>query len=73
MLFRSINNKTGKVYFDTHPVLPREIFAQDILNGGEPLVVPITLTISSPNSTIPSFDGQSSVTIFRRGGRLQNK
>jgi hypothetical protein len=68
-----IDNKKGSIYFDTHPMLPFPIFRQDILNGGEAMIVPVTLTITSPGTLTPSFDGQSSVPIYRRGGHLQSK
>jgi len=68
-----IDNKKGTIYFDTHPILGRAAFGQDIFNGGVPLTVPIILTIGADGTLNPSFDGQSSVTVFRRGGHIQNK
>jgi len=68
-----VDNKKGTLDFDTHPILPGTLFGDDILEGGVPFVLPITVTIASPGETIPSFDGQSSVTLFRRGNSLKNK
>lgn len=68
-----IDNKKGTFYFDTHGVDPRALFGADILVAGEPLVMPVTLTIAAPGVTTPVFDGQSSVTLFRRGNSLRNK
>ncbi|HYG74518.1 MAG TPA: Ig domain-containing protein [Planctomycetota bacterium] len=69
-----IDNKKGTVDFDIHPTPAGDIFGDDILEGGVPFVMPVTITISGgENDVSPSYDGQSSVTIFRRGNTLKNK
>ncbi|HEY3324672.1 MAG TPA: hypothetical protein VGP72_29745 [Planctomycetota bacterium] len=68
-----IDNKRGTIYFDTFGLLPRGIFGEDILVGGEPLVTTITVSIATPGAVNFSFDGQSAVALFRRGKTIKNK
>lgn len=75
-----IDNKRGTFTIDTFPFDPLNVFDQDILEAGVPFSVPLTLTIAppltggaAPSSTVATFDGQSSVTLFRKGDSLKNK
>ncbi len=69
-----IDNASGTVFISTLGLDPRALFGQDFLVAGTPYTMPITLNIASAiNPTKPTFDGQSSVTLFRKGNSLINK
>ncbi len=68
-----IDNKRGTFVVETFPLAPGSLFQQDIIESGEPLTVPLTMTIGAPNATTPTFDGQSSIPFFRKGSSLKNK
>src|SRR5579862_1835199 len=66
-----IDNKKGTVLITTHGLDPNdELFGSDILIAGEPHTVPITLTIAGADPHNPTFDGQSTVTLFRTGSTI---
>jgi hypothetical protein len=67
-----VDQNKGTFFIDTHGLDPRALFGTDIPIAGEPLVMPVTLTIGA-DGAIPLFDGQSSVTLFRRGNTIKNK
>ncbi|MGD0093788.1 MAG: Ig domain-containing protein [Planctomycetota bacterium] len=75
----NIDNQKGTFYFDTHGLAdsygldPGSLFQVDFLKAGEPYVMPVTLTVTRPGQNDPVFDGQSPVTIFRKGNTIQNK
>ncbi len=69
-----IDNKKGTVLITTHGLAAsKDLFGVDILVAGDPMTVPITLTIGGPNLRTPTFDGQSTVTIFRKGKNIVNR
>ena len=69
-----IDNTKGTVLITTNGLDPaNQLFGIDILNAGEPQTIPITLTISGPDIHNPTFDGQSTVTLFRKGMSIKNK
>ncbi|MCY3018116.1 MAG: putative Ig domain-containing protein [Planctomycetota bacterium] len=68
-----IDNKKGTFFIDTHGIPPGLLFAEDILLAGEPYVMTVTVTIYTPGTDTPTFDGQSSVTLFRKGNTIRNK
>ena len=64
----------GASLITTHGLDPNdELFGSDILIAGEPHTVPITLTIAGADPHNPTFDGQSTVTLFRSGSTIKNK
>lgn len=69
-----IDNKKGTVLITTHGLAAdQNLFGADILIAGEPETVPITLTIAGPDIHTATFDGQSTVTLFRKGKGISNK
>ena len=46
---------------------------QDFLVAGDAFQMPVTITIGAPGSPTPTFDGQSPVTLFRKGNVIINK
>ncbi len=69
-----IDNKKGTVLITTNGLDPaNQLFGVDVLNAGDPQTIPITLTISGPDIHNPTFDGQSTVTLFRKGAIIMNK
>jgi hypothetical protein len=69
-----IDNKKGTVLITTHGLDPKNsLFGEDILIAGQPHEVPVTLTIAGNDPANPTFDGQSTVTLFRRGSAIKNK
>jgi len=69
----TIDNNKGTIMFDTNYLEAFRIFAEDTLDSGEPQLLPIALTFSSPDGKTVSFQAISSVTVFRKGNHLQNK
>lgn len=69
-----IDNQKGTVLITTHGLAASQnLFGVDILVAGDPETVPITLTIGGPDLHNPTFDGQSTVSIFRKGKNIVNK
>ncbi|MEI6231997.1 MAG: putative Ig domain-containing protein [Planctomycetota bacterium] len=69
-----IDNAAGTVFISTHGVAAStDLFGQDILFADDPQTIPITLQISGPDLRSATFDGQSTVTVFRKGKVLVNK
>ena len=69
-----IDNNKGKITIETNPVVAGDIFSADVLAAGTPFTMTVTLSITqkgAPNSFI--FDGQSSITVFRKGSNVMNK
>ena len=69
----TIDNKFGTIKIETHGLDPRALFGEDVLRAGIPYTLPISLTIASASSANANFDGQSSVTLFRKGNSIRNK
>lgn len=68
-----IDNKSGKVLITTNGLDPEgPLFNQGILVAGVPVEVPVTITIGG-NRPTPTFDGQSTVTLFRYKTAIKNK
>lgn len=69
----TLDNKTGKVTITTNGLDPNDkLFGADVLIAGDPEQIPITLTIGG-NNVVPTFDGQSTVTLFRAHNSIKNK
>ena len=69
-----IDNRKGTVLITTWGLDPNnKLLGADILVAGDPYTVPITLTIVGADPTRPTFDGQSSVTLFRNHSTIQNR
>jgi hypothetical protein len=68
-----IDNKKGTFTLETFAFNTGDLFDQNVLEAGVPFSVPLTLTISNPTSTTATFDGQTSVTVFRKGNSIINK
>jgi len=63
----------GTFFLETNAMDPRRIFGVDFVESGEPLTLPLTITIFNPLSVEPKFDGQTQITVFRRGNKLRNR
>lgn len=63
----------GTFFLETNAMDPRKIFGVDFVESGEPLTLPLTITIFNPLQVEPKFDGQTQITVFRRGNKLRNK
>ena len=69
-----IDNSRGVFVVETYPVKAHDIYGVDALTASGHYPIPLTLTIAaSPGAPNPTFDGQSSVVIFRTGNQLRNK
>lgn len=68
-----IDRAKGTFELETNAMDPRAIFGVDFIEAGEPQTLPLTITIFNPNTANPKFDGQTNVTVFRRGNKLRNK
>ncbi|HYF52260.1 MAG TPA: hypothetical protein VEJ63_22825, partial [Planctomycetota bacterium] len=73
-----IDNKKGTFTLETFDFNTIELFEQNVLEAGRPFSVPLTLTIANVDTSgiitsTPTFDGQTSITIFRKGNTLVNK
>jgi len=68
-----IDNNKRTFVIETNGLDPRALFGADILVAGVPLIMPVTLTIQATGAATATFDGQSSVTLFRKGNSIRNK
>ena len=68
-----IDNNKGTIYFDMNTTEAFRLFAKDTLLAGQPEQLPIFLSFVSPDGSTVSLDAISSVVVFRRGLKLQNK
>jgi len=68
-----LDRAKGTFFLETNAMDPRKIFGVDFVESGEPLTLPLTITIFNPLKAEPKFDGQTNVTVFRRGNKLRNK
>lgn len=68
-----LDRAKGTFFLETNAMDPRKIFGVDFVESGEPLTLPLTITIFNPLKVEPKFDGQTNVTVFRRGNKLRNK
>ncbi|MFH0938927.1 MAG: hypothetical protein V1899_06570 [Planctomycetota bacterium] len=69
-----VDNDKGAFFIDTFPLNPIDFFAQDVLQSDTPFSMSLTITIFTPGVTPKfTFDGQSSMTLFRKGNHILNK
>ncbi len=69
----TIDNRKGTILITTNTVDAFRIFNEDSLLSGEPHKLPVLLTFSSPDGTSVSLDAVSSVVVYRKGVKLQNR
>ena len=68
-----INNKKGTILIDMNSVEAFRIFNEDSLVSGDPHLLPVLLTFSSPDGSQVTLDFISSVVVYRSGLKLQNR
>jgi hypothetical protein len=69
----TIDNVKGTFSIETFAVSPRTVFGQDVLEAGKPFSASLTITIRTSGAKDPTFDGQATVTLFRKGNKIINK
>jgi hypothetical protein len=66
-----INTANGTFLLETNPVSARDMgFEQAILTAGDPFQLPIGIWIVNTGTNVTTFNGQTSVVIYRRGNSL---
>jgi hypothetical protein len=68
-----IDTNKGTIFIDMNTTEAFRLFAKDTLLAGQPEQLPIFLSFVSPDGSTVSLDAISSVVVFRRGIKLQNK